>query len=232
MNTLKQQAEKMNLYTLEDIPSAWREDNENFQHRIKCGAQDVPEFLQTAQGYECGLFYECNTQDQGTEKEIKYINHAYILVKKTSSELVLLLAKDWRTKKHRLFPYYSILHKYNNLSYHLKETANKLQEPNFIGLFTLNKLNAWHEHCTAYVQALEQAYNQANEKNAEIEKQIQSFIDSVSGADVKKWNNNTTVETEFFRIRFEHSKKDSYLSTYIDYKGTLENVAKIVNLMK
>jgi hypothetical protein len=232
MNTLKQQAEKMNLYMFEDIPSAWKEDKENFEHKVKCEAQDIPEFLLTASGYECGLFYNCRTQDKGTEKERKYIDHSYILVKKSDSDLILLLAKDWRTKKYRFLPYYDEMLKYRNLSSYAKEEANKLKEPNFIGTFTLNKLNAWHNHCIQYMQTLEKIYQANNNKNSEIENKIQSFLDSIKGANVSTYHDKTWIETDLFAVHFNHHKSEGYLNTKIEYKGGLEKVAQIINLMK
>jgi len=228
--TLAQFAAKQSMYTAENIPTAWR--NDDFDFRIKVGNSDIPEFIQTAQGYESGLFYECNTQDAGTDKEIKYIDHSRILVKKTDSDIVMILRKD-RSGKYYFHPEYSFLHQFQNIDHHEKsEVYNKLPEPNKIGTFTLNKLAAWVKYCEDYYTAMSELKSRIDDGNAEIERKITNFIQSTHGATVSTYHGTTDVETPLFRVRFIHNKAAKYCSTDISFKGTIEDVTKITNLLK
>jgi len=228
--TLSQFAAKNGMYTVENIPTAWH--NEDFDFRTNLGKSDIPEFIQTAKGYESGLFYECKIQDEGTDKEIKYIDHSRILVKKVDSNVVMILRKD-RSGKYYFHLDYSFLNQFNSIDhYEKREVYDKLPEPNKIGTFTLNKLDAWVKYCEVYYTAMNELKNRIDDGNAEIERKIAAFIESTHGAKVSKYNGTTDVETPLFRVRFVHNKASKYCSTDITFKGTTGDVAKITNLLK
>lgn len=233
MKTIKQVAEGFNLYQLQDIPQAWK-DYSNFAWRVELGQRDnvIPEFLLTLKGYEVGLFFECETQDKGTEKELKFIEHARILLKKNDSDLLLMVSQQWRDKKYYLHPLYNYERKFHSVSHYLKKDALKgLVEPNYIGVFTVNKVENWVKYCNEYLQRLETLSVDVNAKNVEIEQKIKSFIDSVEGCEVSKYNNVTDITTSNFRVRFEHFKDQNYLNTKIDFRGSLADVTAIESAM-
>ncbi len=231
MKTLKEICADINLYEAADIPERYTQ-NDFFDHRIKCGAQPIPEFLQGLEGYECGLYYEAK-QDTDYQKNVfYYIDHSYILLKKNGSDILMLLRND-RDKKQYFHLHYTHLNKYHNISHDIRQKAiNSIKEPNRIGVFSAKKVDDWANYCQLYYEAMERVYSEVNNKNAEIEAEIAAFIQSVPGCKVSKWANQTNVETPLFYVTFEHFKDQNYLSTKIQYKGGLANVTKIHNQIK
>jgi hypothetical protein len=228
MKNLKESAEVLNLYKVEDIPAIYK--NDYFEHRIKCNHKEIPEFLLNCKLIEIGLFYECK-QDTNYEGKISYyVDNSYILVKAINSDLLLMLMCN-RDKKYYLHPHYNILNKYNNITYHLKtESLKGLSEPNYIGVFTDKKIIAWLEYCYEYITRFETLYNTVNNANEAIKNEIEVFINSLPEKNVQRYQNRVYVDTPLFNVIFEHFKDQKYLSTKIEYKGGLQNITKIANL--
>ena len=225
MKNLKAVAAEFNLFQVADIPAKYV--NDNYDHRVKCGDYNMPEFITGLKGYESGLFYECK-QDADYKGVITYyIDHSYLLLKKEGSGIMLMVMKD-RNNKYYLHPHYYHLRKYNGINYHIKGEALKaIKEPNYIGVFTEKKIIAWIEYCENYIQILENVYNEVNNKNDEIKAKIAAFIASVPGCKVSTYSNTTDVETKLFRVRFDHFKDQKYLSTKIDFKGDLSDITEV-----
>lgn len=228
MKTLNELAAKFDLYQVKDIGEAWKKDKELFDHRIKCGTQIIPEFMLTLPTYEVGLFYQCQIQDKGTAKEIHYIEHSYIIVRRKDNDLLMMLKQE-RNNKYYLYPYYNYMHKYHDIDYNLRNTATKgMNEPNHIGVFTEKKVNDWTEYCVKFIAAHENLLTSVNDKNTGIENEITDFIASVQPCEVDKWQNRyTDVTTEHFKVRFEHFRDQNYLNTQITFKGTLKDIAEL-----
>ena len=231
MKTLKNLASEFSLYQLNDIPEQYK--NENFDHRVKSNFKEIPEQLTKVNDIEIGLFYECKQDTSYDNKISYYIEHAYILLKHKDNDNLLMLMHN--KGKYYLHPYYGIGRKYQNISHYIRQEAIKeLKEPNWIGVFTDKKVNDWINYCNQYLQAMEKALNEVNDKNAEIEKSIQDFIESLptKNTKVQKYQNKTYIYTNLFDVTFEHHKDQKYLNTQISFKGSLKDVTKIENIGK
>lgn len=233
MKNLKQLAATFSLYTVEDIPSNLREE---FSNRINNGLRDaiIPPTLEilliSNPDYEVGVFFNC---------EGNVVEDEFILFKKKDSELLLMMGKQWKTEKYLFSPYHAYRRKYNQISNRIKDARiAELKEPNKIGDFTRNKVEAWVKYCEDYIAACEKCFVEINTRNAEIEKQIQDFIDANEGCKVTKGGNNysttksTYVDTPLFTVIFEHNKAEKFLGTKIVFKGELADVTKISGLIK
>lgn len=228
MKTLKELAAEHNLYQLNDIPPQWCGE-----YCRKDGGREIPDFLKNLQGYEVGNFFKCKIQDKGTPKELYFIEyHTEILLKKNGSDLLIRLNEDTYRKKYTFYPYWDYLHKYHNISYYKKQDALKnLKEPDQIGIFSEKKVEDWVKYCHDYIKIMDNLYNEVEEKNAVIEKDIQNFINSLEGCKVSTYQNKTYIETDLFEIQFEHFKDQNYLSQNITFKGTLQDIVKINSQM-
>lgn len=225
MKNLQQLTADLNLFTVENIPLRYKTDS--YDHRIKIGNRDIPEYLKAYKGIEIGLFYECKQDTDYQGKISYYIDHSYVILKSTGNDILIMLRQD-RNNKYTLHPYYSHLHKYQNISYHLREEKLKgLKEPNLIGVFSDKKVNDWLIYCAEYIRLMDELYNEVNGKNEAIEEKIKSFIQSIPGCKVSTYHNKTDIDTKYFCIRFEHFKDQNYLSTKIEFKGKLEDITKI-----
>ena len=119
-----------------------------------------------------------------------------------------------------------------NIAHHKKEAAIKesgIKEPNSIGVFTDKKINDWFEYLDKLVDVHNAILSQAKDKNAEIEAEIQTFINSVK-CTVQKRDTKTWVYTKHFEVIFTHHKGEMWLSTEIKYKGKLNEVTAIENI--
>jgi hypothetical protein len=230
MKTLNQIAESFGLYQVKDIPERYK--NQYFEHKVKIGNAEIPEFITKLENYESGLFYECRQDTSYTGEIIYYIDHSYVLVKKNDSDLILMLKSDYRSKKHSFYPYYNLVNKYNAINYEIRNSATKeIKEPNYIGVFTEKKVNDWFIYFEKYMQALESAFTEVQDKNKEIEDKIKAFISSVPGCNVTTYQNKTFVKTDLFYVTFEHQKDQKYLSTKMEFRGSLGDITKIHNAL-
>jgi hypothetical protein len=224
-NTLKSAAEKFNMYSAQDVPQEYREQS---PHIIERQQEPVPDI--NTDNFEVGYFYECRIQDAGTPKETKYIDHCHLLIKALDSDLLLMLKKDWKTKKYYLYPYYDIMYAYQNINHNLRQEAVKdLKEPNKIGVFTEKKLIEWAKYCRDYVQAHEQLLTSVNDANQAIEKEIKDFIDSIPYKQVNAHGNTTYIKTDYFSITLTHNRESKYLDKRIQFNGGLDAVKHIEN---
>lgn len=227
MKTLDQLAKEFNLYRPDNIPAIYR-NNDNFEHRIKIGHKEIPEFLTSLKGYEAGLYYECK-QDTNYEGIVTYyVDHAHILLRENNSELVVMLMNN--KGKFYFHPYYDILRKYNSISHYMRdETLKSLKEPNLIGSFTEKKVKDWLFYCHMYIIVLDSLYDSVNDKNQKIEEEIKAFCDSLPGAKISENRNVTYIETHLFSVRFEHIKEERYLKKDIRFNGDLSDIILITN---
>jgi hypothetical protein len=234
INTLQELAASRNLYEVGDIPNEYIQDADLFEHKIKIGMQEIPEFLKTAKGIETGLFYECLVQDKGTDREIHYIEHSYILIKASESDTLLMLHKD-RSGKFYLSPYYSETRKFQDVSHYIRKEALKdLKEPNMVGVWSDKKLSDWISYCTEYVRILNGVLASVNQKNNEHEQTIETFIQNCKGCEVTRSKDGTQVwvKTNLFEVAFTLNRGENYLSKQIRFEGELSDVVKIHSLVK
>ena len=235
METLKQITSKLNLFTFSDIPKEYTQkqilNGSTFDYSEKANNDFVlpSEILNK---YEHGLFWECRKQyknDKPTEVELYYIEHSRILFLSPKGNLIRFV-KD-RNNKYSFSLDYSHYREVQNVSYYQREEARKksgIVEPNYIGVFTDKKVNDWLNYCDQEAELNKQIVDSSNDKNQEIEKEIETFINSMP-CEVSKWNNNTEIKTNLFKIVFTHDKKSQYLSKKIEFTGTLKDITKIEN---
>lgn len=227
MKNLKSLAATFNLYQLNDIPDTHK--NYNFEHAINYGKRNIPEFMLSFKGAEVGLFYECKQDTNYQNTTTYYVEHSYILVKAVNSDIVLMLKSD-RHNKYNFHPYYSLMHKYQNIAYSIREKGIKeLKRPNDIGVFTEKKVNDWLQYCEDYIKALDNVYNEVTGKNNEIQTEIHNFIASIPGCKFSTYQNITDIDTPLFRVRFTHYKDQNYVNKEITFKGGLSAITKIEN---
>ena len=229
MKNLKQLAAQFGYYQAEEIPEKYKTYSVDW---INSEKNDIPEALKKMPSIEIGVFYECKVQDEGTAKELFYVERmcTTILIKSKETHLLMSLrGNDYSSKgKYYLSPDFKVIKKYYDISHYKKEQSLKgLKEPNQIGVFTEKKVSEWIAYCTEYINRMEILFIEVNEKNLEQENQIQDFIKSIPGCSVNAHGNKTWVTTPLFEINFEHFKDQNFLSTKITYRGTLRDVIKI-----
>lgn len=224
MSTLKEWAAARNLYTAEDIPAKYRSE-----HGLP-DAGSIPAFFQDNDRYECAIFYDCRTQDAGTDRELHYIESgSTLLLKYKNDSTVLALVKGWRDNgKYSILPYHRELSKYRGISHYTKEKAlSALHEPNKIGVFTDKKVGLWFSYSEKYIEVLDFLLNDLAAKNAEVQKKINVFIHQSRG-EAKTFDSLTTyVKTKHFTVTFKHDKTMAYLSTEIEFTGSLQDIVDI-----
>jgi hypothetical protein len=235
MKNLKQLTAELNLFQCNDIPAPWKQkqvlNGSTFDYSDKVNNEyTLPSELLNK--YEHGLFWECRKQyknEAPTEVELYYIEHSRILFLSPNGNL-LRLTKD-RNKKYTFGLDWSHYREVQNISHYSRETAIKesgIVEPNYIGVFTDKKILDWFNYCDAMAEINKQLVLDSADKNTEIEKEIQSFIDSVK-CQVQRWDNKTDVTTDFFQVRFTHDKASQYLSKVVTFTGTLKDITNLTN---
>jgi hypothetical protein len=219
MEKLKQLAKEFDLYTEEDIPSAYK--NEQSNHFIKIGRKPLTFEMQ---GFEIGLFFEC-------AKDRTHAENSYFLIKANDCDLLCMVRQD-RNNKYYLHPYYGLFRKFQNMYYAEKEKyAKELKEPNQMGVVTAKKLTDWVNYCAQYIAKHEQALAEHTHKNEAIERKINKAIECLPSADVYKSKDMGLIEikTKRFVIEYRWQKDRAYLSTKIDFKGNVSDVILIEN---
>lgn len=231
---LKELTSKLSLFQFSDMPKEYLskqklgENTYDYSDRVNNDYTLPSELLNK---YTHGLFWECRKQyknSEPTQVELYYIEHSRLLFLTPKGNLVRLV-KD--KNKYYFSLDYSYYHKIQNIDYYQREKVFKesgLIEPNYIGVFTDKKIIDWLNYCDAKNELHEQIISSADNKNTEIEKEIQSFIDSVK-CTVSKWGENTEVKTNLFTVVFTHNKKSQYLSKKIYFTGSLTDITNITN---
>jgi hypothetical protein len=216
-------AASFNLYTAENLPATHKEYfNNHFLGSYK--EKRAKELESIALAFSFKLYYEC-TQDTNHQGEVTYyIEHTYWIKESENGTLCMLGSNKG---KFYLHPYYG--HE-RGLNYVQKgEYFNMPQEPNKIGVFSEKKVNDWVKYCDEYVQAIKEAKQRLEAKNKEASNAIESFIASLNNPSVSRYSNRVSVETDLFRVVFE-LYESGYLSKKIEFKGGLNDIAKICQL--
>jgi hypothetical protein len=229
MKTLKQLAAEKSFYTLNDLPKKWK-DSEYSKHKIDLGHLSS-HFLNLKQlcgdDIEIDYFYECRTQDAGTNKEIYYIEHAATLLRKKDSQIVCSLIGN--RNKYFVHPHWRF-HNFNEMSGYERQNAVKdLKEPNRIGVFSQKKLIAWLNYCDEYASAINNKINVINTKNEANQKEIDNFVKSCKGSKVEGYANKVWVTAKLFEVIFEMDKSSGFMSKKITFKGTIDDIVKLQN---
>jgi hypothetical protein len=235
MNNLKNKAAELNLYVSNEIPKEYTQsqilNGSTFDYSDKVNNNyTLPSEI--LQKYEHGLFWECRKQYTNTEPqqvELYYIEHSRLLFLSPKGNL-LRLVKD-RQNKYSFSLDYSHYKEVQKVSYNTRILAQKesnLIEPNKIGVFTDKKIIDWLNYCDKEAELNNKIVQESNNKNKDIEAEIQNFINSVP-CKVSKWDNKTDIQTKYFRVLFTHDKSSQYLSKQITFSGLLTDIINIEN---
>lgn len=230
MKSLKEICKENSRFTWDEIPEEWSESKERKRNP---GAVKVPDFLQEMENLETGVFWECRIQDKGTEREYRYIEgYPAILVKMGDTVAQLSEKKHYNDNKKSFFLPWFMGMKYGKMD---KTWWPNPDKPNYIGVWSEKKVKDWLRYVAEYRNAMEAAMEEIESKNLEIEKKIKNFLDTVPGAKVSCYESSIQVEhvrvtTNLFEMRFEHSKRNGYLSEKIEFNGTLLDVSRIESL--
>jgi hypothetical protein len=232
-------AKKFNYFTAENLTGDFlayyneRLKDNKYKHENSL----FPDFFNNCSEFETGFFWECRIQDEGTEKEYKYIEQSERLLMKKGTDIILMLKKDWKAKdKFYLHPLYNYVNKLtsNLSSYERNEATKKLIQPNLIGVFTVSKLNAWADYCFILLDTYTAVKNKIEGKNSEALKTVNDFINSLGGkCEIRKDSKNLNfwIDTNLFSVSFIIHSDSGYLEQKISYKGGLNNISKITNLI-
>jgi len=242
MNNLKTLAAQDNLFLIDEIPAKYFENEyfaNNFEYyktKQNSHIKELPEFLQQNKNLECGLFYEVRTQyvNNSNEIELYYIENCYWCVKHKDFNFYTFLICNYNTKGKFYFMLpYTFYNKFHKISNELKKQATKnIIEPNLIGVFTDKKISDWFNYCNKFMNAYNTLKIEVDAKNNDLQSEIDVFISSLNGkCKVTKHSNRTYIDTSFFSVIFELYADQNYLSKKIEYKGGLDNVTKITNLI-
>ena len=231
MKNIQAIAAQYNLYLQSDLPKEYKEYWDTRMNEYNKGLKvTIPQFIVDNPNFETGLFFECRTQDEGTEEEYKYIEHNFILVKRHGSDLICMLMEN--KGKYHLFPYYGQIREFNlNVSVdERKETYTLLQkvEPNQIGVFTEKKLNDWYDHCQLTVDTYRKKYEEISGKSEESKQIVLDFIEKLGDkCTVKQHKNWWAVETKHFYVDFTLDYRSGWLDKKIRFKGDLQSIIDI-----
>jgi hypothetical protein len=225
-------AKEFNLYTYENMSEEYKDIYDNklnkWNKEIKT---PIPNLFLNNDSFEIGIFFQCKI-----EEEYKYIEHQYTLIKYKNSDILFRLHEVARKKdKYELGLYFDYYNKYQNISYHNRNEAIKtIQEPNYIGVFTEQKVLNWIEYNLKYIEVMENLLNEINAKNIENEREVLKYIDSLEGkGEVRKRTIQNEIQyyisTNLFDVNFTIHLGSSYLSESFRFKG---NIKDIVNITK
>ena len=237
MNTpnIHEVAKQFNYFTTENLTGDFlayyneRLKDNKYQHEKSL----FPDFFNNCSEFETGFFWECRIQDEGTEKEYKYIEGGKRLLMKKGTDKILMLQEGWRAKnKFYLHPLYNYINKLTAKlsSYERNEAVKKITEPNLIGVFTIAKLNDWVNYCLLLLDTYEALKNKIEGKNNEALKTVNDFINNLNGkCEIKKdsQNLNFWIDTKIFSVRFAIHSDSGYLEQKISFKGNLNDITKI-----
>lgn len=236
MNTAqKNTAKNFNLYTSEDLPKIYTQpqilngSTFDYSKNINDAKLDLPDAL--LNNFKPVLLFEAREQKKNNSEDVElyYIEHSYTSFFTPNGNIVIL-RYDSRNKKYYFMPHYVYFRGVQNVEFSIRERAKNeigIKEPNYIGKFTDKKVNEWFKYCDDTIKLNEKIVSNNKDKNKEIESKIYDFA-LKSGGKVSKYANTTEIEIKNFRVRFDHNKGSQFLSTKIDFNGTLEDVLKLL----
>lgn len=238
---LNTEAAKFNLCTFENLPNEYK----GIQTLSESFSRDYSEMFKDSKplppvGFPdsipvyCYLELRKQYKNFTNEVELYYIDHSYTIYETPKGRLALSRTTKGKTS---FYPYYGYFAKFQNIDYHLREELLKpfnLVEPNQIGKFTEKKVLDWLQYVDLYIDAMEQVLSQFEEKLNQKKSEFDSIIEQFKGCDItrSKEGNTCWIQTPLFYIVLELNPKTNYISKKIDYRGSIQDAAKITNLLK
>lgn len=206
--------------------------------------KNIPEFLLSCNLIEIDVFWQCLIQDKGTDREIKYINNSYTLLKSLKNEILLILVGN--TYQHPNKYWFALEYRFRNVLCNLQKSPHwvsisneqvrsatkDLKEPNMIGVFTDKKVQHWLDYCEECYEKIKSAVSEIKERNELHKKTIRDTIDSLTEKRVSGWHNGTryNIKSGLFEIEFELIIQEAYLSKKVRFNGTVEDAVKLSNI--
>lgn len=221
-----------NLYTAENLPETHKEFYERQKKNgLSSGDMKIPEFLED----HALVLYQAK-EDKNYKDETVYSLETHPIVAVISENgTICRLRKEWKSSRYRFFVYHEQTKAARVLDARKKTRIieEHIQEPNRIGVWSEKKLNDWIDYCDKYrelINSIGAKYSNIHETHL---KTVQAFIDSLPDCTVRKQNGfKTFVDTDLFDIAFTHDKGVDYLRKEIKFKGTIEDITKIEQLLK
>ena len=229
MKTL-QLAAKHGYYTLNSIPEhikndAYFKSNKEWSDP-EFYDKPIPEGLTSLKNVQCGVFVRIKEEfnPDGTHSLYFVDDPSLILVFSDKTEIPLMLRSD--KGKYYLFPIYGEINRLqHNTNYEQrKEFLQDLKEPNYIGVFTEKKVEAWVDYCLNYIDACKKASAFVESKKAENLVYIEQVVRSVECKGVQRYGAYTTIETNYFKIEFELQDNGFSLRKNVVFKGGIETI--------
>lgn len=236
LKKFNQHCKDFNLFTLENLPEILfetqciRDDFKvNYTDKINSAKIETPSEILNDFGPV--LLFEVREQINHFTKqtELIYIDHIYTAFCTPAGNIAILRKPSYKGDKYEFMLHYSHYRQVQNIAHYKRERAQKEAnhtDPQKIGVFTHKKVLNWLEHCDKEEILNAKIVEQANDKNKEIEAQIKDFA-TRSGGTVTAWHDNTQVKCKYFTVIFEHNRRDQYLSTKIEYTGSLNQIIKL-----
>ena len=229
MKTL-QLAAKHGYYTLDSIPEHIKNDpyfkSNKEWNNPEFYVKPFPEGLTSLKNVQCGVFVRIKEEfnPDGTHSLYFVDDPSLILVFSDKTEIPLMLRKI--KGKYYLFPVYKELNRLqHNTNYEQrKEFLKDLKEPNYIGVFTEKKVEAWVDYCLSYIDACKKASAFVESKKAENLAYIDHVINSVDCKSVQRYSNSTTIETNYFTIELELQDNGFSLRKNVVFNGGIETI--------
>jgi len=229
---IEQLAEAFNLYTVENLPEThkvyYNQMLSNDSYKLK--GDNLPDFFKEYNGCEIGTFYECREERDYSGKITYYIERGYVLYLAPDSDYLLMLMNY--KGKYYFHPFYNYWHKYHGIgNTERNKVINSLKEPNKIGVFTDKKVKEWFNYCDDLMSAMENMYKSHNSKTNEIQSEVDGFCKRMREAGARITGENPYwIDTDLFSIRLTIHKDSNYLEKNINFRGNLNQVAKLTEI--
>ena len=229
MKTLELAA-KHGYYTIDSIPEHIKNDDyfksNKGWNNPEFYEKPIPEGLMSLKNVQCGVFVKIKEEfnNDGTHS-LYFVDYPYmILIFSDKIEIPLMLRE--KKGKYYLFPIYEEVNKLQlNTSYEQrKEFLQDVKEPNYIGVFTEKKVEAWVDYCVNYIDACKKASASVESRKAENLAYIEHVINSVECKGVHRYHDYTVIETNYFTIEFELQDNGVYLRKKVVFKGGVETI--------
>lgn len=229
MKNLQTIAASYNLYSLDNLPTEFKESYNKLPNYKKEIEASFPKILKQYKSIETGVYFNCESGENYTT-----IENVTILVKSKNNDIVCVLNSDYASKgKFEIMVLWELTTKLrkNLSSYKASELYNAIKKPNKIGVFTEKKVNDWLTWCSDYYNLLKLENNKAENKIAESESKLDKIISQLKSKteQIGKSNDSsrTYIYTKNFDLTIEIDRSGNFY-TKVHYKGDLETTINLI----
>lgn len=220
--TIDALAAKYHLYAEQNIPETHR--------GLYLRKPEEP--IRTFAGVESDLFFECRTEGDGTP----YCKSAYVLYLPEGGDTLLTTERAAWNKPGmiRFIPLYHELRQYHNITNSLqKEAIQRVEQPNYMGVFTAKKVADHIEYCRKVMEALRELRNTIDRKNRENSMYVDDYIRKMKkvGAKISEYHDRRIVQTELFEVVFTLDYERGQMTVKSMFRGDEKSVLRITDKM-